>query len=73
MDRARFGVDQENAVDREGNVYFAYASDNRGWMPPHMAPRNHSVAVAKLGGLGRRLEPGLGKRPEKTTDTVPIP
>jgi hypothetical protein len=36
--------------DREGNVYFAHASDHRGWMPPGMPPRNLSVAVSKLGG-----------------------
>jgi hypothetical protein len=33
--------------DRKGQVYFAYASDNR--RLPGMAPRNHHVAVSKLG------------------------
>jgi hypothetical protein len=58
--------------DRDGNVYFAYASDNRFWMPPGMAPRDHSVAVAKLGGLGPRLEPGISKRLERTPDAAPV-
>ncbi len=36
--------------DRNGNTYFAYATDNRGWLPPGMLPRNHSVAVSRLAG-----------------------
>ena len=36
--------------DRAGNVYFAYASDNRPWIPPGMQPRNYSVSVSRLGG-----------------------
>jgi hypothetical protein len=42
--------------DPSGNVYFAYASDNRGWTPPAMNPRNLSVAVSRLGGLPRPAE-----------------
>ncbi len=34
--------------DRAGNAYFAFASDNRGWLPPGMLPRNHDVAVTRL-------------------------
>ncbi len=36
--------------DPDGNVYFAYASDNRGWLPPNMAPQNLTVAVSRLAG-----------------------
>jgi hypothetical protein len=39
--------------DRAGNVYFAYASDNRGVAPPAMGPRNLSIAVSRLGGAPR--------------------
>ncbi len=39
--------------DPAGNVYFAYASDNRGWTPPSMMARNLSVAVSRFGGLPR--------------------
>jgi hypothetical protein len=34
--------------DGAGNVYFAFASDNRGWLPPAMLPRNHAVAVSRF-------------------------
>lgn len=34
--------------DPQGNVYFAHATDNRGWFPPSMLPRNHSIAVSRL-------------------------
>ncbi len=43
--------------DRAGNVYFAYASDNRGWLPPGMIPRNLSIAVSQLGGVPKPSEP----------------
>jgi hypothetical protein len=36
--------------DRDGNVYFAHASDNRDWKKPNMPPENLSVAVSRLGG-----------------------
>jgi len=39
--------------DRDGNVYFAYASDNRTWMPPGMPPRNLSIAVSRLHSAGK--------------------
>jgi hypothetical protein len=38
--------------DRDG-VYFAYSSDNRGWQPATMPPRNLSVAVSRLAGAPR--------------------
>src|SRR5207247_77518 len=34
--------------DRDGGVYFAYASDNRGWLPPGMTPKNLDIAVSRL-------------------------
>jgi len=36
--------------DRAGSVYFAFASDNRGWLPPNMLPKNHHVAVSRFQG-----------------------
>jgi hypothetical protein len=51
--------------DKDGNVYFAYASDNRGWMPPQMPPRNHSIAVSRLGGAAKPGEPRLVVRDRK--------
>src|SRR5262249_22266509 len=35
--------------DPQGNVYFAYASDNRGHAPPSLGPRNLTIAVSQLG------------------------
>jgi hypothetical protein len=43
--------------DRDGNVYFAYASDNRVWQLPGMLPRNHSIAVSRLSGAARPGRP----------------
>jgi hypothetical protein len=48
--------------DRDGNVYFAYASDNRGWLPPGMVPRNLSVAVSRLDHAPEPAEPALVAR-----------
>jgi hypothetical protein len=48
--------------DPDGNVYFAYASDNRTWAPPNMAPRNLSVAVSRLGGAPK---PGAARFTER--------
>jgi hypothetical protein len=48
--------------DPGGNVYFAYAGDNRTWTPPGMAPRNHSVAVSRLSGAAKPAEPQLVER-----------
>jgi hypothetical protein len=46
--------------DPKGSVYFAYASDNRGWFPPGtMTERNLSVAISRLHGAGRPAEPKL--------------
>jgi hypothetical protein len=36
--------------DNDGNIYFAHTSDNRGWLPPGMTPKNHSIAVSRLTG-----------------------
>ncbi len=43
--------------DPSGGVYFACASDNRGWTPPAMMARNLSVAVSRFAGLPRPGEP----------------
>jgi hypothetical protein len=46
--------------DPNGSVYFAYASDNRGWPAPYaMTERNLSVAVSRLHGAGRAAEARL--------------
>jgi hypothetical protein len=46
--------------DPMGSVYFAYASDNRGWFPPGMtSERNLSVAVSRLSHAGRPVEARL--------------
>jgi hypothetical protein len=37
-------------MDKKGNVYFAYASDNRQYIMPAMPPRNHHVAVSRFWG-----------------------
>jgi hypothetical protein len=43
--------------DPKGSVYFAYASDNRGWFPPGMlTEKNLSVAVSRLHGAARSGE-----------------
>ncbi len=56
--------------DPAGNVYFAYASDNRPWTPPAMVARNLSVAVSRFSGLPkpaaaklRDLSPAGGPTP----------
>jgi hypothetical protein len=47
--------------DPKGNVYFAYASDNRGWPPPYaMTERNLSIAVSRLHGAGQPAPTRLG-------------
>ncbi|MHB1424824.1 MAG: CehA/McbA family metallohydrolase [Gemmataceae bacterium] len=43
--------------DPKESVYFAYASDNRGWFPPGaLTEKNLSVAVSRLHGAGRPAE-----------------
>jgi hypothetical protein len=39
--------------DGDGGVYFAHATDHRGWVPPAMLPGNHNVAVSRLAGAAR--------------------
>jgi hypothetical protein len=39
--------------DPSGNVYFAYASDNRPYTLPGMPPKNHHVAVSMFAGAPR--------------------
>jgi len=54
--------------DRDGNVYFAYASDNRPWTLPGMPPRNHHVAVSSFKGGPKVAPPMLGETPRKLPD-----
>jgi hypothetical protein len=43
--------------DPKGSVYFAYASDNRGWNPPAaLTEKNLSVTVSRLSNAGRAAE-----------------
>jgi hypothetical protein len=56
--------------DRVGNVYFAFASDNRGWLPPGMLPRNHHVAVSRISGAA---EPGATQLVAKEHNFKEVP
>ena len=59
--------------DPKGSVYFAYASDNRGWNPPFtMTERNLSVAVTRLHGAGRLAETRLRDLHVKKTEVKRI-
>jgi hypothetical protein len=55
--------------DRDGNVYFAVASDNRGWMPPQMPAGNLTVSVARLRGAA---QPGEAQLVEKKTPVASV-
>lgn len=57
--------------DREGNVYCAFASDNRVWSLPGMTPRNHHVAVSKIDGAAAPAATQLVEKIRKFKD-VPI-
>ena len=58
--------------DRDGNAYFAYASDQRGWMPPGGLPRNHSAAVSRLGGAAKPGAMKLVERPTAAPAVTPV-
>jgi len=58
--------------DAAGNVYFAYASDNRGWTPPLMLARNLSVAVSRLGGLPRPADAQFVAPPAPDGNIPPV-
>jgi hypothetical protein len=58
--------------DREGNVYFAYASDNRGWAPPTMLPRQHTVSVSRLDGAPQVAPMKLVERHEPVPAVRPV-
>jgi hypothetical protein len=58
--------------DRAGNVYFAYASDHRAWVPPAGAPRHLSVAVSRFGGAPRADEPRLVERRQPLPAVPPV-
>jgi hypothetical protein len=54
--------------DPNGSVYFAYASDNRGWPAPYaLTERNLSIAVSRLQGAGRPAEARLRDLPLSPT------
>src|SRR5579884_3076550 len=54
--------------DPNGGVYFAYASDNRGWPAPYaLTERNLSIAVSRLQGAGRPAEARLRDLPLSPT------
>src|SRR5262249_50220643 len=57
--------------DRDGNVYFAYSSDHRGWVPPNMAPRNLSVTVSRLSSSAQPVGPSVGA-PKPVPPTKPV-
>jgi hypothetical protein len=56
--------------DRDGNAYFAFAGDNRAWIPPAMLPKNHHVAVSRFHGAAR---PGAMELVEKTRRFPVVP
>ncbi len=58
--------------DRDGNVYFAYASDNRPWTLPGMPPRNHHVAVSRFSAAGKAAPVTLAKRERNFPITAPV-
>jgi hypothetical protein len=60
----RLDMAADSAQDGEG-VYFAHATDNRGWMPPGMLPHNLNVAVNRLAGAPAPAELRLVKRPRE--------
>ncbi len=43
----------ESQRDKEGNAYFAYATDHRTWTPPAMTERNLAIAVSCLSGAAK--------------------
>ncbi len=58
--------------DKAGNVYFAYASDNRTWTPPNMVARNLSVAVSHFGGLPQPAGAKFRNPPAPEADVPPV-
>jgi hypothetical protein len=58
--------------DPHGNVYFAYATDNRGWVPSAMLPRNHSLTVSQLVGAPEAGEVRLVERRQPLPAVVPV-
>jgi hypothetical protein len=58
--------------DPNGNVYFAYASDNRDWRPPAMGPRNLHVAVSQLKGAAPPAEAHLRDLAPAPSPVAPI-
>lgn len=46
--------------DRDGNVYFAFATDNRGWLPPAMTEKNLGIGVCRISWPPRKSQFGGG-------------
>jgi hypothetical protein len=58
--------------DPQGNVYFAFAADNRPWALPAMPPRNLHVAVSRFGGAPAAQAVKLVDRPATVAEVAPI-
>ncbi len=57
--------------DRDGNTFFAYASDHRGWLPPGMTERNLNVNVSRLAGAPKPGKFDLGPVFERQFKSLP--
>jgi hypothetical protein len=58
--------------DMSGNVYFAYASDNRVYTMPQMPPRNHHVAVSRFAGAALPGKFEFAERQRDFPRVVPV-
>jgi hypothetical protein len=58
--------------DPDGNVYFAYAGDNRAWQLPNMLPRNSSLAVSRLGNAPKSGEYRFVSRQAPVAAAAPV-
>jgi hypothetical protein len=58
--------------DRDGNAYFAYASDHRAWTPPAMLPRNLSIGVSRLHGAAKPGEARFVERQAPLPAVTPV-
>jgi hypothetical protein len=61
-----------SAKDDAGKIYFAYASDNRLWALAGMPPRNHHVAVSRLGSAPKPGEFKFVVRERKFRNVKPV-
>src|SRR5262249_50710918 len=58
--------------DPDGNVYFAYAGDNRAWQLPNMLPRNSSLAVSRLANAPKSGEYRFVSRQAPAAAAAPV-